>query len=66
MLRPEPEKYEKETQISCSGIIVSYSKGTVEDQRLHGRTQENSPWPRLLAGGIRVSGKHQTDVRATL
>ena len=33
-------------------------------ERLHGRMQEN--WPRLFASGVRVSGKHRTDVRATL
>ena len=35
MLRPEPKMYEGETQISGSGII----KGTVKDQRLHGRRE---------------------------
>ena len=55
-----PKKYEGETQISGSCII----KGTVKDQRLHGRMQEN--WPRLFASDVRVSGKHRTDVRATL
>ena len=55
MLRPEPKKYEGETQISGSGIIV---EGTIKDQRLHGRVQEN--WPRLL------TGRRHSSVRGSL